>query len=248
MYRTFAHPINPKRLPWSLDRANGCDRTWTRLVAHIRETLPKAFRQEAFEREQRELGEKYEREIRQLQETFSRMARDNGFGIQADASGNVAFLPLQGDRSMTPEELEGLSADQRQDFDRRQNQIVQEFRSVMLRQRQLMQQLATEIREIERNFSAQLIAPLVAELKQRHPQERVQRYLDAVQEDMLTHLERFKDGGPPAPAGAPPGCRRPVNASCFSITPSTWSWIIVTSRVGRCSLKIRPPTKSLWHH
>jgi ATP-dependent Lon protease len=105
---------------------------------------------------------------------------------------------------MTPEELEGLSADQREDLDRRQNQIVQEFRSVMLRQRQLMQQLATEIREIERNFSAQLIAPLVAELKQRHPQERVQRYLDAVQEDMLAHLERFKDGGPQAPAGAPP--------------------------------------------
>ena len=186
-----------------------------RLVAHIRETLPKAFRQEAFEREQRELGEKYEREIRQIQETFSRMARDKGFGIQADANGNVAFIPLQGDRAMTPEELEGLSEAQRQDLDRRQNQIVQEFRSVMLRQRQLMQQLATEIREIERNFSAQLIAPLVAELKQRHLQERVQRYLDAVQEDMLTHLERFKDGGSQAPAGAPPWLPPPSERELF---------------------------------
>src|SRR6266516_38321 len=165
-----------------------------RLVAHLRETLPKAFRQEAFEREQRELGEKYEREMRQLQETFGRMARDNGFSIQADASGNVAFIPLQGDHPMTPEELERLSEDQRQDLERRQNQIVQEFRSVMLRQRQLMQQLTAEIREIERNFSTLLIAPLITELKQRHPQERVQRYLDAVQEDMLAHLERFKEG------------------------------------------------------
>jgi ATP-dependent Lon protease len=116
---------------------------------------------------------------------------------------------------MTPEELEGLSEDQRQDLDRRQNQIVQEFRSVMLRQRQLMQQLATEIREIERTFSAQLIAPLVAELKQRHLQERVQRYLDAVQEDMLTHLERFKDGGSQAPAGAPPWLPPPSERELF---------------------------------
>src|SRR4029453_772211 len=153
---------------------------------------------------QRELGEKYEREMRQLQETFGRMARDNGFSIQADASGNVAFIPQQGDRPMTPEELERLSEDQRQDLERRQNQIVQEFRSVMLRQRQLMQQLTAEIREVERNFSAMLIAPLMAELKQRYPQEHVQRYLDAVQEDMLAHLERFKEGGPQAPAGAPP--------------------------------------------
>ena len=109
--------------------------------------------------------------MRQLQETFGRMARDNGFSIQADASGNVAFIPLQGDRPMTPEELERLSEEQRQDLERRQNQIVQEFRSVMLRQRQLMQQLTAEIREVERNFSAMLIAPLIAELKQRHPQE-----------------------------------------------------------------------------
>ena len=202
--QNFRSPDQPQALALDPGQGQRLRQDMERLVAHIRETLPKAFRQEAFEREQRELGEKYEREIRQIQETFSRMARDNGLGIQADANGNVAFIPLQGDRAMTPEELEGLSEDQRQDLDRRQNQIVQEFRSVMLRQRQLMQQLATEIREIERNFSAQLIAPLVAELKQRHPQERVQRYLDAVQEDMLAHLERFKDVGPQAPAGAPP--------------------------------------------
>ena len=202
--QNFRSPDQPQALALDPGQGQRLRQDMERLVAHIRETLPKAFRQEAFEREQRELGEKYEREIRQIQETFSRMARDNGLGIQADANGNVAFIPLQGDRAMTPEELEGLSEDQRQDLDRRQNQIVQEFRSVMLRQRQLMQQLATEIREIERNFSAQLIAPLVAELKQRHPQERVQRYLDAVQEDMLAHLERFKDGGPQVPAGAAP--------------------------------------------
>jgi predicted ATP-dependent protease len=202
--QNFRSPDQPQALALEPGQGQRLRQDMERLVAHIRETLPKAFRQEAFEREQRELGEKYEREIRQVQEIFSRMARDNGFGIQADASGNIAFIPLQGDRAMTPEELEGLSADQRQDLERRQNQIVQEFRSVMLRQRQLMQQLTTEIREVERNFSAQLIVPLVAELKQRHPQERVQRYLDAVQDDMLAHLERFKDGGPPAPAGAPP--------------------------------------------
>jgi hypothetical protein len=157
-----------------------------RLVTHLSETLPKAFRQEAFEKEQRELGEKYEPEMRQLQETFGRMARDNGFGIQADASGDVAFIPLHGDRAMTPEELERLSEEERQDLERRQNQIVVEFRSVMLRQRQIMQQLKAEIREVERNFSAMLIAVLMAELKQRHPQKSVGRFLDAIQEDMLS--------------------------------------------------------------
>ena len=66
-------------------------------------------------------------------------------------------------------------------------------------QRQLMQQLTAEIREVERNFSALPIAPLITELKQRHPQDHVQRYLDAVQEHMLAHLEwvqRRRSTGP----------------------------------------------------
>ena len=125
--QNFRSPDQPQALSLQPGQGQRLRQDMERLVAHLRETLPKAFRQEAFEKEQRELGEKYEREIRQLQETFSRMARDNGFGIQADASGNVAFIPLQGDRPMTPEELEHLSEDQRQDLERRQNQIVRSF-------------------------------------------------------------------------------------------------------------------------
>ena len=213
--QNFRSPDQPQALALEPGQGQRLRQDMERLVAHIRETLPKAFRQEAFEREQRELGEKYEREMRQLQEAFGRLARDNGFGIQTDASGNLAFIPMQGDRSMTPEELERLSEDQRQDLDRRQNQIVQEFRSVMLRQRQLMQQLTAEIREVERNFSALLIAPLITELKQRHPQEHVQRYLDAVQEHMLVHLDWFKEEGPRAPAGAPPLLPPPSERELF---------------------------------
>ena len=213
--QNFRSPDQPQALSLEPGQGQRLRQDMERLVAHLRETLPKAFRQEAFEKEQRELGEKYEREMRQLQETFGRMARDNGFGIQADASGNIAFIPLHDDRAMTPEELERLSEDERQDLERRQSQIMQEFRSVMLRQRQLMQQLTAEIREVERNFSALLIAPLITELKQRHPQNRVQRYLDTVQEHMLAHLEWFKEGGPQAPAGTPPGLPPPGERELF---------------------------------
>src|SRR6266581_7967815 len=211
----FRSPDQPQALALQPGQGQQLRQDMEGLVAHLRETLPKAFRQEVFEKEQRELGEKYEREVRRLQETFSRMARDNDFGIQADASGNIAFIPLRDDRPMPPEELEHLSEEQRQDLERRQNQVVQEFRSVMLRQRQLMQQLTAEIREVERNFSALLIAPLVTELKQRHAQERVQRYLEAVQEHMLAHLDLFKEGGPQAPAGAPPFVPPPSERELF---------------------------------
>src|SRR5262249_31127215 len=134
-------------------------------------------------------------EVRQIQEEFNRVAQEKGFGIQADAAGNVAFIPLRQGHPMAQEDLERLSDMERQELERRQSDVLREFRSVMLRQRQLMQRLTEDIRAIERNFSATLVVPLIAALKQQYPHEKVQRYLEAVQEHMLSHLELFKEGG-----------------------------------------------------
>lgn len=202
--QNFRSPDQPHALALEPGQGQRLRQDMEHFVSHVRETLPKAFRQEVFDREQRELGEKYEREVRRLQEAFNRMAHANGFAIQADASGNIALLPIRNDRPMTPEDVEKLSEEQRQDMEQRQHLVLQELRSVMLQQRQLMQQLSADIRQVERDFSAMLIAPLVVDLKQRHPQERVQHYLEAVQEHMLEHLDLFKEGGPQAPPFMPP--------------------------------------------
>jgi ATP-dependent Lon protease len=116
---------------------------------------------------------------------------------------------------MTPEEVERLSEAERQDLDRRQSDVVHEFRNVMLQQRQLMQRLAEDVRAIERGFSATVIAPLIAELKRRHASEKVQRYFEAVQEHMLSHLELFKEGGSAPPSGPLPPQLLPSDAEMF---------------------------------
>lgn len=200
----FRQPDQPQAI--ALEPGQGChlQRDLERLVLHLRDALPKAFRQEAFENEQRELSEKYEQEMRHLQEGFNRKAQESGFTVQADNTGNLLFVPLRDGRPLSQEELQQLSDSERQAIERRQGEVLREFRTVMLQQRHLMQQLAEDIRAIERNFSSTLIAPLVADLKRQYPPEAVQRYLDAVQEHMLSHLEAFKGRGqgPPA-AGAP---------------------------------------------
>jgi ATP-dependent Lon protease len=200
----FRYPDQPQAIALEPGQGRRLQQDMTRLVAHLRETLPKAFRQEAFEKEQRELGEKYQQEVRQIQEDFSRIVQEKGFVIQTDDRGNVVFVPLRHGRPLSPEEADRLSDAERQELDRRQSDVLHEFRNVMLRQRQLMQRLAEDIRAIERTFSAALIAPLLAELKRQHPQEKVQRYLDAVQEHMLSHLDLFKEGGQPPQAAALP--------------------------------------------
>lgn len=211
----FRHPDQPQALALEAGQGRRLQRDMERLLTHLRETLPKAFRQEAFEKEQRELGEKYEREVRQRQENFTREAQSKGFGIQADATGNVAFVPLQGDRPMTQEEVQGLSEAERQALEERQSGVLRAFREVMLQQRRLMQQLAEDIRAIERDFSATLIAPLIADLQRQHPQAQVRDYLEAVQEHSLSHLDIFKEGRQSPHADGMPGPLPPDEREMF---------------------------------
>ena len=192
----FRQPDQPCAL--ALDPGQGCrlQQDMERLVTHLRETLPKAFQQEAFETEQRELGDKYEQQVRQMQQEFSRFAQEQGFMFQVDPTGNAVFIPVRNGEPMSQEALQALSDDERQALNTQQSQVLHAFRSVMQQQRQLMQQLAEEVRSIERQFCATLIAPLIDELNQQHPQASVHHYLEAVQAHMLSHLDLFKSGGP----------------------------------------------------
>ena len=143
----FRQPDQPCAL--ALEPGQGCrlQQGMERLVTHLRETLPKAFQQEAFETEQRELGEKYEQQVRQMQQEFSRFAQDQGFMFQVDPMGNAVFIPVRNGEPMSQETLRALGDDERQALDQRQSQVLHAFRSVMQQQRQLMQQLADSLEE-----------------------------------------------------------------------------------------------------
>ncbi len=200
----FRQPDQPCCLALEPGQGGRLKQDMERLVTHLRETLPKAFQQEAFEAEQRKLGEKYEQQVRQIQQEFSRFAQEKAFRFQADPMGNTVFIPVRNGEPMSQEDLQGLSDDERQALDKRQSEVLYTFRSVMQQQRQLMQQLAEEIRSIERNFCAALIAPLMDDLIQQHPQETVGHYLEAVQGHILSHLDLFKGGAPSPQSGGMP--------------------------------------------
>jgi predicted ATP-dependent protease len=197
----FRHPEEPQALALEAGQGNRLQQDMAQFVSHLKDALPKAFREKGFDQEQRELSAKYEQEVRQMQEAFNQFARDKGFDVQTDTSGNVMIVPVRDGRPMSQEDLQSLSDEERQELDQRRSDVMHELRSVMQRQRQLMQRLAEEVREVVRNYSAQLIAPLIDDLKHQHLQPHVHRYLDAVQEHILSHLNAFKSEGQSTPEG-----------------------------------------------
>jgi len=101
------------------------------LVKALREELPKAFRQEAFDKEKTLLREKYNKRAQELNAQFDKAAREKGFLLQIGPRGNVMFTPLINGRPLqSPEEFSQLQEAKRQEIAKRQEELVEEMASL----------------------------------------------------------------------------------------------------------------------
>lgn len=177
------------------------------LVGFLIEQLPKAFRREDFDQERKALREKYNRRAQELVGHLEADARQRGFAIQAAPNGQLMFIPLIGGKvPESPEELsrkmQDLPEEERERLSKAQAELSDQLVTLTVRQQEMMRELIEEIRQIERTFAGRLIAPAISALKARFDNPAVSTYLDQVSQHMLSHLERFREGGAePGPEG-----------------------------------------------
>ncbi|MFZ0888712.1 MAG: ATP-binding protein, partial [Candidatus Binataceae bacterium] len=203
----FRNPESPVAIHLRPGQGRELRDRMTELVNFVREQLPKAFRREDFDQERAALREKYNKRAQELFGNLEARARERGFAIQATPSGQVLFVPLiDGKMPESPEalarEMAKLPESERERLAKAQGELQGELGGLLMRQQELMHELADDVRAIERSFAGRQISPAIAALKQRFDNPDAARYLDEVAEHMLSHLDRFhephegREGGP----------------------------------------------------
>ena len=196
----FKYPDAPHALYLKAGKGGRLRDLMRDLVKALREELPKAFRQEAFDKEKTLLREKYNKRAQELNAQFDKAAREKGFLLQIGPRGNVMFIPLiNGKPLQSPEEFSQLQDAKRQEIEKRQEELVEEMEEVAARQREVMRELEADIRLVERRFCEQLLTPLIGAIEREMENEKVSSYLPEVREHILENLDNFKE----SPAMAP---------------------------------------------
>src|SRR5215475_380105 len=85
----FAHPDAPRAIALAPGRGCRLKHLMSELVKTLREELPKAFRQEAFDKEKTQRKDKYVAQAQALSAELEARAREKGFLIQAGSGGNI---------------------------------------------------------------------------------------------------------------------------------------------------------------
>jgi len=169
------------------------------LVRSLREELPKAFRQEAFDREKSLLKEKYTHRSQELGTAFERTARDKGFLMQPGPNDGILFIPLVDNKPIsTPEEYSKLDEKIKEEFSRKQGELAVEMEKMARSQQELIREMEHDILEIEKRFCENIMRPLINKISQEIGDESCSAYLENVAGHILENLDDFKEA-PAAP-------------------------------------------------
>ena len=167
------------------------------LIRTLKRELPESFRKEAFDKEKASLKEKYSKRSEKLSKTYDALADEIGFKIQSAPDGNIFFVPVVNGKAMeNPEEFSKLPDDKKEEIAKKQEELGRELEKLFLSQREIIRELESDIRQVERKFGENILDPLIKEIKKILPHEPVSDYLDEVKENILDNIDTFKEQPP----------------------------------------------------
>lgn len=191
----FQHPDAPRAIYLQAGEGIHFKQKMRDLVKSLKEELPKAFRQEEFDREKGLLREKYARRAQEMNSQFEKLVREKGFRLHAGPGGDVLFIPLvDGKPLKSPEEFSRLSPEEQGKIEEWQQELVAEMVQMASRQREVMREMEADIRQVERRFCDKLLSPLITSIEREMENEKVSAYLAEVREQILDNLDDFKEG------------------------------------------------------
>lgn len=190
----FKHPDAPRAIYLRPGDGSKLREMMHDLVKTLREELPKAFRQEAFDKEKSLLMEKFNNRAQELNAQFATVARERGFQVQSSSRGHIYFIPvLDGKPLQKPQDFAALSEDERRDVERRQQELNVELERLARHQQEIMREMEQDIRNVERRFCENLLLPILGRIAEKLDNPEVNIYLDETREHILNNLDDFKE-------------------------------------------------------
>jgi lon-related putative ATP-dependent protease len=189
----FTQPDRPRAIGLPAGWGRGLARDVEELVQTAQREIGRSLESEEYQKRRTALVAEVERDVQALRAEIEAFAAARGFQLRFLPTG-IALVPLLEGHTVTPEQAEQLSAEQRAELETRSQEIHGELQNEGRRLRRVERAGAERLAELERDTAAAAIASALNGLAEKyaaHP--AVLEYLKAVQEDVPQHLAEFRE-------------------------------------------------------
>mgnify|MGYP001377633953 FL=1 len=213
----YAHNFDDPDRPFALSLPAGEGKSlrsrMTYILALLREEMPKVFKSEQFEAERREMEEKGRLTTQEIMGALEQDARSQGFALQMKQTGMIIF-PMVENRAMSPEEYQALEEEQRKSVDEVRNQLMQQTQETMAKVREAEKESWDLIHDHERSAAEHRVADIFRPTVNAYENvPEVNHYLRHLADNVLDHLNLFKDDEAVPSQTAPPMGSAPPSGS-----------------------------------
>ena len=209
----FDNPDRPFALSLPAGEGKSLRSRMTYILALLREEMPKVFKSEQFEAERREMEEKGRLTTQEIMGALEQDARSQGFAVQMNQTG-VTIFPMVENRAMSPEEYKALEEEQRKSIDEVRNQLMQQTTETMAKVREAEKESWDLIHDHERSAAEHRVADIFRPTVNAYENvPEVDHYLRHLADNVLDHLNLFKDDDVVPSQTAPPMGSAPPSGS-----------------------------------
>lgn len=197
----FQKPDKPRVI--ELPRGKGCEleEDMQDMVDHLKEAIPKAFEGEEFEKRKQERYAEHSSKTEELFEELGKEARENGFSLEKSPRGLI-LVPLKEDgKLMTQEEFEQQDADAKKRIEEVGSRLQEKLNELMRKAREMEKEFQETMKTLTREFGLYAVGHVIDELRDKYKEDpKLSTYFDEVKEDVIEHIDDFRQAAQPAQA------------------------------------------------
>lgn len=191
----YVYNFNDPRSPIALRFEPGMGRQFkddmSELVEVFNVEIQKAFNSGDYETQKNEILKTYDDKRDILMKKLSEIAAEHGFTIKSTNSG-MFFMPIVDGKAISEENYDSLSEDVKENINK-ESDLVQEQAAVIMRQiKDDEKELKKAVDDLDYKVGMFAIGHHVNSIQEKYKNyERVIKYIEAVQEDVLENISQF---------------------------------------------------------
>jgi lon-related putative ATP-dependent protease len=189
----FEEPDIPLAISMAPGRASVFHGDMEELIKALKVEIPKVFESKEYERQKNKILEAFQSKQKEMFSGLEEEAQSKGFSIRKTVSGLMIVPVKKGGEPLTEEEYEALDEKTKAKIDEIGKGLQEKLNDVVRDVREGEKGVKKELAKLEREAALSAVGHFMDELKAKYSDdEKITRYLSAVTEDILQHLEDFK--------------------------------------------------------
>ena len=198
----FKNPDMPKMISLSAGKGNEFRGDMDNLIETLKKKIPLIFEDERYLNKKKEILEKFREQQAAYFKEFEKKVTQEKFSlvqVQMGPYSRPGIFPVIDGNTMTFDQLEALvqegklSEEEVERFREKQRELASELEDIFKETRKTEKEIRQSLQDLDKEVISPVVRDSVVDLREKYDNEKINNYLEEVQEDIMENLSRFTE-------------------------------------------------------